>query len=97
MPNTAAIQAAWTTAKAQLATVQADANTLANDLAALEASCDTLYNLMVRTLVPASFRFQALSADASPDSELRRKEKRIGPVNPTREDYECLRKTQDEK
>lgn len=45
MPNIAAIQAAWTTAKAQLATVQADAATLATDLAALEASCDTLYNL----------------------------------------------------
>jgi hypothetical protein len=43
--NRAAIQAAWTTAKAQLATVQADANTLANDLAALEASLDTLDSL----------------------------------------------------
>jgi len=45
MPNIAAIQAAWTTAKAQLATVQADAATLTTDLAALEASCDTLYSL----------------------------------------------------
>ena len=46
MPGSiAAIQAAWTTAKVQLATVQGDANTLANDLAALEATCDTLYNL----------------------------------------------------
>lgn len=45
MPNIAAIQAAWTTAKAQLATAQADAATLATDLANLEASCDTLYNL----------------------------------------------------
>jgi hypothetical protein len=45
MPNIAAIQAAWTTAKAQLATVQADAATLATDLASLEASCDALYNL----------------------------------------------------
>jgi hypothetical protein len=45
MPNIAAIQTAWTTAKAQLATVQADAATLANDLASLEASCDTLYSL----------------------------------------------------
>jgi hypothetical protein len=43
--NWAAIQAAWTAAKAQLATVQADANTLAADLAALEATCDTLYSL----------------------------------------------------
>jgi len=43
--NIPAVQAAWTAAKAQLATVQADANTLAADLAALEASCDTLYNL----------------------------------------------------
>jgi len=41
----AAIQAAWTTAKAQLATVQADAATLANDLATLEATCDTLYSV----------------------------------------------------
>ena len=45
MPNIAAIQAAWTAAKAHLATVQADANTLAADLALLEADCDTLYNL----------------------------------------------------
>jgi len=44
MPNPAAVQAAWTTAKAQLATVKADANTLAADLAALEATCDTLYS-----------------------------------------------------
>jgi hypothetical protein len=43
--NKVAIQAAWTTAKAQLATVQADAATLANDLASLEASCDALYSL----------------------------------------------------
>jgi hypothetical protein len=43
--NKAAIQAAWTTAKAQLATILADAATLANDLAALEASCDALYSL----------------------------------------------------
>lgn len=43
--NAPAIQTAWTTAKAQLATVQADLATLANDLAALEASCDTLYSL----------------------------------------------------
>ncbi|HKV25617.1 MAG TPA: hypothetical protein VJN93_13570 [Candidatus Acidoferrum sp.] len=43
--NIAAIQSAWTTAKAQLATVQADLATLASDLASLEASCDTLYNL----------------------------------------------------
>src|SRR6267378_6494367 len=41
----AAIQTAWTAAKAQLATVKADANTLAADLAALEATCDTLYSL----------------------------------------------------
>ena len=44
-PNPAAVQAAWATAKAQLATVQADTNTLAADLAALEATCDTLYSL----------------------------------------------------
>jgi hypothetical protein len=43
--NKAAIVNAWTTAKAQLATVQGDANTIANDLAALEASCDTLDSL----------------------------------------------------
>jgi hypothetical protein len=41
--NIAAIQAAWTTAKAQLAQIQTDAATLANDLTALEATCDTLY------------------------------------------------------
>jgi hypothetical protein len=40
--NIANIQAAWTTAKAQLATVQADAATLATDLGALEATCDLL-------------------------------------------------------
>jgi hypothetical protein len=42
--NITAIQAAWTTAKAQLATVQTDANTLVTDLAALEATCDVLYS-----------------------------------------------------
>jgi len=43
--SAAAISAAWTTAKAQLATIQADANTLAADLAALETTCDTLYSV----------------------------------------------------
>jgi|SRR6267378_1691463 len=43
--NKLAIISAWSTAKAQLATVQGDANTLANDLAALEATCDTLDSL----------------------------------------------------
>jgi hypothetical protein len=50
-PNKATILAAWTTAKAQLATVQADANTLAADLAALEATCDTLYSAGAGDLV----------------------------------------------
>src|SRR5579859_3330459 len=43
--NIAAIQAAWTTAKAQLATVQADAATLAADLLTMEASITALANL----------------------------------------------------
>jgi hypothetical protein len=43
--SAAIISATWTTAKAQLATILADAATLATDLAALEASCDTLYSV----------------------------------------------------
>jgi len=41
----AAIQTAWTTAKAQLATIQNDAATLAADLLAIEATITTLANL----------------------------------------------------
>src|SRR5882724_1145190 len=43
--NQAAVLAAWTTAKAQLATIQADAATLCADLAALEPTITTLFNL----------------------------------------------------
>lgn len=43
--NQAAIQTAWTTAKAKLATVQTDLAQLQTDLGAFEAACDTLYNL----------------------------------------------------
>lgn len=49
--NATAVQALWTTAKAQLATVQADAATPAADFGNLEASCDALYNLGARDLV----------------------------------------------
>ena len=41
----AAIQTAWTAAKSQLATIQADAATLAADLLAIEATITTLANL----------------------------------------------------
>jgi hypothetical protein len=47
----AAIQAAWTTAKAHLATVQANLATLQASLATLEGDCDTLYNLGVGDVV----------------------------------------------
>jgi hypothetical protein len=43
--NRAAVQAAWTTAKADLATAQATLATLQANLATLEADCDALYAL----------------------------------------------------
>jgi hypothetical protein len=43
--NLAAVQAAWTTAKADLATAQATLATLQTNLATLEADCDALYAL----------------------------------------------------
>ena len=43
--NQAAVLAAWTTAKAQLATIQADAATLCADLLALETTITTLAGL----------------------------------------------------
>lgn len=43
--NIAAIQAAWTTAKAQLAQLSTDAATVATELANIEASCDLLISL----------------------------------------------------
>src|SRR5258708_39480342 len=45
MPNPVAVQAAWTTAKADLATAKAALATLQTNLGTLEADCDTLYNL----------------------------------------------------
>jgi hypothetical protein len=43
--NAAAVQAAWTTAKADLATAQATLATLQTNLGTLEADCDALYAL----------------------------------------------------
>jgi hypothetical protein len=52
MPGSpAAIQAAWTQAKADLATLQANLATVQTNLASLEADCDTLYNLGVGDVV----------------------------------------------
>lgn len=45
MPNVAAIQAAWTTAKSHLSSFQTDLATLITDLANLEADRDALENL----------------------------------------------------
>jgi len=42
--NPAAVQAAWTAAKAHLATLQANLATVQANLATLEADCDTLYS-----------------------------------------------------
>lgn len=43
--NVAAVQSAWTSAKAHLATLQANLATVQSNLATLEADCDTLYSL----------------------------------------------------
>lgn len=45
MPNPAAVQAAWATAKSHLSTFQADLATLVTDLTNLEADRDALENL----------------------------------------------------
>lgn len=44
MGNPATVQAAWTAAKAHLATLQANLATVQANLATLEADCDTLYS-----------------------------------------------------
>jgi hypothetical protein len=47
----AAVQAAWTQAKADLATAKATLATLQTNLNTLESDCDTLYNLGVGDVV----------------------------------------------
>jgi hypothetical protein len=49
--NKAAVQAAWTTAKADLATAQATLATLQTNLGTLEADCDALYALNAADVV----------------------------------------------
>jgi len=57
--NQAAVSAAWTTAKAQLATIQADAATLCADLAALEPTITTLFNLGASDVAETRIVFSA--------------------------------------